>query len=394
MGEHGTLLKTTNGGIEWVQKKTGTIKGLWNSYFINSQTGWIAGGAESGNSGVLLKTTDNGETWREVLTGITNRWFTGICFPNSQTGYLIGEHGTVLKTTDFGVSWDSSNAGISNILLESISFTDQNTGWITGWNGILFKTTNGGNAWIPLNSGVSFNLYTSYFFSSNIGCISGSGGTVLKTKNGGLNWTAMPSGTTQEIFSIFFHGNNGWIAGHQGTVRFTTDYGNTWSAGIIGTTTRLEAIHFISSLTGWVVGGYFGSVVYKSTDGGANWFAQNANSIEKFYSVNFPDSLVGGIEPVNTAVPAGYELYQNYPNPFNPVTKVRFDVPNNYGSLQNIDLKIYSEIGEEVATLLDRKLSPGTYEVDWDASKYGSGIYFCRMQSENFTKTIRMSLIK
>ncbi len=393
MGEHGTLLKTNSGGAEWVQIPTGTTKGLWNSFFVNSQTGWIAGGAESGSSGVLLKTTDNGETWSEVLTGITNRWFTGVFFLDMQTGFVVGEHGTVLKTTDSGISWDSANAGITNILLESISFTDVNTGWITGWSGALFKSTDGGSNWMAISSGVGFNLYTSYFLSSNIGLISGSGGTVLKTKNGGLNWTAMPSGTTQEIFSIFFRGNRGWIAGHQGTVKYTTDAGNSWATGTIGTTTRLEAIQFINSLTGWVVGGFFGSVIYKSTDGGASWFSQNANSTEKFYSVNFIDSLVG-IEPVSTFMPAGYELYQNYPNPFNPVTRIKFDIPSAGYSSRRFELIIFNETGEEITKLADQDFNPGTYEVDWDASNFSSGVYFCRLQNEKFAKTIRMSLVK
>lgn len=400
-GEHGVLLKTTNGGANWVLKNSGTSLGLWNSYFINEHTGWVAGGAESGGSGILLMTTDYGESWIQQSTGITNRWYTGVFFVNPQTGCLIGEHGTIMKTTNAGANWNMVNSGITNALLETIIFTDSLTGWITGWGGTLLKTSDGGANWTVANSGTTYNLYTGFFQSAQTGFLSGTNGTILKTTNQGANCVSLSSGTTQEIFSIFFRGNSGWIAGNQGTLRYTTDAGNTWAPGAIITTARLETIDFMNLTTGWVVGGYTGSVIFKSTDGGLNWTSQNANTTEHLWSVSFYVPPVG-IEPISGVVPSDYNLPQNYPNPFNPTTRIRFDVPAASALSQNVILKIYNELGEEAASLLNGDLKPGTYEIEWNASGFSSGTYFCKLTvtaakqsgSVIFTKTTKMILSK
>jgi hypothetical protein len=51
-------------------------------------------------------------------------------------------------------------------------------------------------------------------------------------------------------------------------------------------------------------------------------------------------------------------------------------------------------MGEEVETVLNRELKPGTYKVDWDAAKYASGVYFYRLSAGEFTETKKMVLIK
>lgn len=395
MGDHGDIFKTTNGGSNWILKPTGTSLTLWNSYFINDQVCFVCGGPADGNggSGVLVKTTDNGESWAQIPTGVTTRWFTGVYFINSQTGFLAGEHGIVLKTINGGLNWVLMNNGVSDILLETINFTDSLTGWLTGWQGTLFKTTNAGVNWTLLSSGTQNNLYTAFFQSSETGYISGSGGTILKTTNAGSNWIPLSSGTTQEIFSIFFRDNLGWISGHLGTLRYTTNYGATWLPATIGTSTRLETVDFINSTTGWVVGGFTGSVIFKSTDGGVNWFQQFANTNDHFYSVNFYTGPLG-ISHISDNIPVKLNLHQNYPNPFNPTTKIRFDVPASISNGQNIVLKIYSELGKEVAKLIDSELRPGTYETEWDASGFSSGTYFYRLQNGSSVKTQKMMLIK
>ncbi|MCX6166267.1 MAG: T9SS type A sorting domain-containing protein, partial [Ignavibacteriae bacterium] len=81
---------------------------------------------------------------------------------------------------------------------------------------------------------------------------------------------------------------------------------------------------------------------------------------------------------------------QNYPNPFNPNTIIRFQIKDS----RFVTLKVYDMLGKEVATLVNEKLAAGTYEATFDASQYTSGVYFYRLQTENFTDTKRMILIK
>ncbi|HJY62963.1 MAG TPA: T9SS type A sorting domain-containing protein [Ignavibacteria bacterium] len=90
-----------------------------------------------------------------------------------------------------------------------------------------------------------------------------------------------------------------------------------------------------------------------------------------------------GIEKTSTEIPSQFMLYQNYPNPFNPLTKIRFSLPSpSKGGVYKVSLIIYDILGRVVATLIpggQEGLSPGTYEVEWNASGFASGVYFYRM---------------
>jgi hypothetical protein len=99
-----------------------------------------------------------------------------------------------------------------------------------------------------------------------------------------------------------------------------------------------------------------------------------------------------GIKKLSNEVPEKFELFQNYPNPFNPSTKIKFDIPVK--SVGQTFLSVYDILGREVATLVNEKLNPGTYEVEWNASNYPSGVYFYKLETGNFTETKRMMLIK
>jgi len=101
--------------------------------------------------------------------------------------------------------------------------------------------------------------------------------------------------------------------------------------------------------------------------------------------------LVIGITPISTEVPDGYKLQQNYPNPFNPVTKIRFGIPA--GSKAAL-LEIYDVIGRKVATLVNEQLTAGTYEVNFDASAYSSGVYYYKLVSGDFSEVKKMVLVK
>lgn len=97
-----------------------------------------------------------------------------------------------------------------------------------------------------------------------------------------------------------------------------------------------------------------------------------------------------GIKSISSTIPDSYELYQNFPNPFNPDTKIKFDLPEQ----SFVKIKIYDIIGREITTLIKQKLDAGSYEINWDAANYPSGIYFYRIETRNFINTKKMVLIK
>lgn len=96
------------------------------------------------------------------------------------------------------------------------------------------------------------------------------------------------------------------------------------------------------------------------------------------------------VKTVSDKLPDKFNLYQNYPNPFNPNTNIKFDIQNS----SYVKIAIYDILGKEIELLVEQKLQSGVYEIKWDASNYSNGIYYCRMQIEDFTKTIKMVLDK
>jgi hypothetical protein len=105
-----------------------------------------------------------------------------------------------------------------------------------------------------------------------------------------------------------------------------------------------------------------------------------------------------GINPIATEIPNSYNLYQNFPNPFNPVTKIKFAIPLSRGVSEGrgvlAKITIYDVLGYEVAILVNEKLKPGSYEVEWDGNSYPSGVYFYKLITESFNQTKKMVLIK
>ncbi|MCB0729021.1 MAG: T9SS type A sorting domain-containing protein [Ignavibacteriae bacterium] len=101
-----------------------------------------------------------------------------------------------------------------------------------------------------------------------------------------------------------------------------------------------------------------------------------------------------GISQISSVIPEGYSLGQNYPNPFNPNTVINYQIPK----AGSVKLKVYDALGNEVATLVDRNQNAGTYEVTFSAKDAGtalsSGVYFYRLETDDFTENKRMVLIK
>ncbi len=92
--------------------------------------------------------------------------------------------------------------------------------------------------------------------------------------------------------------------------------------------------------------------------------------------------------------PASFDLFQNYPNPFNPSTKIKFSVPfDSY-----IKMNMYDVLGNKVAEVFEGEVESGIHELILDAAKFSqplsSGVYFLRLEAENFAKAIKLNLIR
>lgn len=93
---------------------------------------------------------------------------------------------------------------------------------------------------------------------------------------------------------------------------------------------------------------------------------------------------------VANLAPSDFVLEQNYPNPFNPSTTIKFGLPEK----SNVVITVYNSLGAEVVTLVNEVREAGSYEIEFNANNYSSGIYYYKIASGNFTKTKKMILLK
>lgn len=184
-----------------------------------------------------------------------------------------------------------------------------------------------------------------------------------------------------------------WASGtDSSTSSFTSFIGMVVDPGPIG---EWHLYTFDVTLGGTLVGeDVFVGFKHDHQDGGSSGNGSNWVSLDHVILVN------GGLPPVGIAnndagQPEGFVLKQNYPNPFNPSTAISYQL----SAISEVELSVYSLLGQKVKTLVNKELPPGEYEVQWDGRdsnghQAASGIYLYRLQSGDQVQTKKMVLLK
>ncbi len=114
------------------------------------------------------------------------------------------------------------------------------------------------------------------------------------------------------------------------------------------------------------------------------------NGVISADNTSYNGALVAtGVEQTSN-LPKNFNLKQNYPNPFNPSTKIVYTLSKE----SKVKLIIYDILGNEVANLVDKEQPAGVYRVNFNASNLASGFYIAQLRTNNFIKTIKMTLLK
>lgn len=393
-----TILATSNGGLNWIGQQFLETENDYYSFnsvcFVNSLTGWVTGDLTVNPPGshfdVILKTTNGGINWiekyRDFRVGLTS-----VYFINSTTGFTVG-YNVIVMTTNGGQSWITEYlpwTENSDYSLKSVCFTNSMTGWAVGklsigpgemrYN-VIFKTNNGGLNWAEQYRNDGLGLTSVYFSNQVIGWAAGYG-EILRTTNGGINWDSHGFGSENCDFNFksvhFANTLTGWVVGgsycmpgnvYTRKILKTNNCGINWTEQSYPAENNnylLNSVFFTNETTGWVVGD--GGIILRTTDGGLT-----------------------SINPSGSEIPNSYSLYQNYPNPFNPNTNIKFSIPEP----GKVKLVVFDITGKQVAELVNGNYSAGTYKVDFDASKLSSGLYLYKIITDSFTETKKMILVK
>jgi len=376
VGDNGIILRTSGQDtISFLPVNSGTTEDL-NGLAIRSGAFQVL---TVGDNGTIVRSTDRGETWA-VIPAVTSSHLYGVCFGFGGYQFAAGDNGVILRSSNLGLNWSVVPSGTTRNL-KAVSSHPSDIEYViaTGEKGTILRSTNYGFSWVNVSlpdTTIDFNCInqaTSNGTEISNFYIAGSQGKIYKSTNHGATWVLKSSGTTNTLRSIYFStDDSGAVTGDNGTVRMTTNGGETWftdpyfanASGSITSISRMPR----SSKT-----------VTALSDNNTLLVASE-NSI----------TVVIGIQNVNTEIPMAFSLSQNYPNPFNPKTNI--DLKLNKSGF--VKLVIYDVSGKELKTLISKHLKAGVYKVDWDGSKYSSGIYFYKIFTDEFRETKKMILIK
>ena len=391
----------------WQQQASGVGNSLISVFFLDEMKGWAVG-----NYGAIIHTTDGGENWSQQTSG-TNKDLNSVYFIDTSTGWTCGSQGTILKTTDGGNSWSPQNSfTVYNLL--SIDFVNASIGWAVGAGGTILKTTNGGTNWAHQNSPFSEYISDVDFVDSLYGWAAtfASGATetnIIKTTDGGDFWelVTVPMLIPFPVFSVdFIDRNTGWVVGYLEIIYKSIDGGNNWFEQQSYTSeTVLYSVSFADEYNGWTVGS--GGQIDHTSDGGNLWETQSSGTTNILWDVYFVNPTTGWIvgdnglilkytTPVSVddsesrSTPDQLILEQNYPNPFNPITTIEYSIlEGGY-----VKLEVYNSLGEKITTSIDEYKEAGTYKVNFNVGSLSSGIYFYKLTTSNHSSTKKMLLIK
>jgi hypothetical protein len=427
------VYKSTNNGQSW-----SLVAAMGSSTFPTSiesdGTNLYSSNSNTSVDGGIYKSTNSGVNWAQVGLATYNA---GALSSNAGSVYYAGIG--FGRSDNNGATWLQTNASISGarkIILDNnnIFVCSGTIHYVSTNNGVNFTTALNTQSFDMINVGGTYFLAT---FSE-----------VWKSTNGGFNWgSTVPPLTNKRVGQMAFI-NNHFLAASRSIFDlsyYSTDAGLNWSALSDTTFTAITAMHLLGSVV--YAGNSHG--IIKSTNNGLNWSYSSsghppngtiskilssngvlfsAGSYGVYYSVNsgaswaaynqgFPspspvnditikDNFIYaavsnksiwkcslatvGIQTTSNEIPESFYLSQNYPNPFNPMTKIKFDIPSSLST----KITVYDILGKEVKTLVNDKLNPGTYEVDFDGSNLPSGVYFYKLETEAFTETKKMILIK
>ena len=348
VGDRGTLLRSTNAGVDWeiTHKLSGISEDIVDIQFITGQKGWLLankyladdGGKMLYASSKILLTIDGGINWN-VIAAFDSISLNDLFFINENIGWVVGysgdtgslDHtltGMIFKTLDGGNYWDT--LFVQSVIgqpyqdekplsYSSIQFINPDTAWIAGKSficsgtptyGELLRTTDGGVNWTTVNDSMS-SIIDFQFLNSNVGWLIEYwqcylvGYSVKKTTNSGLSWEVVfnsSSGSSLPIPTLYFINETlGWVSepaaygslSNGDFIHKTTDGGITWSTDTVQCP-FYGSMHFSDEINGCIVGKY-GEILYTG-DGGWSWIQRSRLVInEDLTSINFCDEDIGWV---------------------------------------------------------------------------------------------------
>lgn len=414
------LIKTdASGDTTWTKTINGGNDDYGNSAQQTTDGGFIITGSTYPSVNVnpdvwLIKSDQSGDTvWTKTFDG-NGADFGWSVLQTTDGGYIItGQTGNIgqgtgdiwlIKTNASGDSmWTKTYGGINEDEGRSVQQTSDGGYIITGYkNGMWWM---GREVFLMKTDASGDSLWTKNYLKSNW-----SGGhSVIINKDGGYTLTGCfrptqnhdngdafliktdASGDTTWIKTF---GKNGWDFGL--SVQQTSDEGYIIAGGIESYNDNKDVWLIKTDASGdtlWTktfvdTGRSYAHSVQETEDGGYIIIGTKSDNLWLIKTEADPS---GFRISNNKILPTEYVLSQNYPNPFNPITMINYQI----SMTSDVELSVYTLLGQKVAVLVSEKQSAGSYQVQWDAPGFASGVYYYQMRtSEGFVRTKKLVLLR
>lgn len=366
---------------------------IFSMYF---GTGFMLAGYGGNNGGGISKSTDNGATWTTALNNVHTYSMAGI-----GNSIFAGEHQYgAYQTSNNGATWDIRNEGLPELRgIRDLKYRN-NFVYAATQSGIWRNPNNyftlfydygmytGMNNWVT-NQGWAFTwAVTNGAFTDS----PGKNSSVKNYANNADNSMTLKNSldvSNYVFLKVSFKHKYLTQAGKDFCrVEVSGNNGTTWAeaknySGVMDTMITDEV-----DITGLANNSSNMKIRFRLTSDNRivndGWYVTDIRVIGKTSNGNYKNNFI------TNEIPGNFSLGQNHPNPFNPVTKINFEIP-----VQGlVILKVYDILGREVKTVVNEILTAGIHSVNFDGSYLSSGVYFYKIEANDFIGTKKMLLIK
>lgn len=365
------LYRSTDGGTSWKFLNTSVV-GVPSVGFYGDT---ILVGDNYYNA-TLFRSIDNGATFKSV-TGISVlSGYINAVIGTTYRSIIAGTSTGIFRSTDHGKVWKQVSTTPATVLQQLPNGTMYAFRTFSGSG--IFRSVDSGSTWTELKNGMGNTLVHSLAFAPNGNLFSGSDAGLFRSTNNGDAWVRIdtqnvkPYGiyvTVNGDGTLFFGGAKNGV---NSECYRSSDNGASWTNITNNITTIDNQATFRTLFTA------SNGMLFAGTSSGL------FRSTQKTTDVAVSSSIAPNI----------FGLDQNYPNPFNPTTAIKYHVGTDARPSSNVVLKVYDQLGREVATLVNEVKAPGTYTARFDASHLSSGVYLYSLRTGNTVSSRRMLLLK
>ncbi len=402
------MYRSTDFGVSWNKSQTGFPAGTSILSLLESESSIYAGTRDG-----VFRTDDNGDSWAKMggtndTTMYSDVW--AMCEHNGvlYAGMQLYFDATIYKSTNKGLNWIRCGmTGLPTGLSFIKGLEGSGNNLVAGTDEGIYYSSNEGDNWFPTNI-TNINIPSLASSGNYVYAAVPSGAGVYRSVDNGVNWSVSLQSTVDYV-EVAAIDNYAFAGAFFGGARYSSNNGSTW----------FVCSGFPTDASVFALGPVADGMVLAGTDLSPSWIYASFNNGVSFspYSEElFENAPVEVFTVNNTHMFAGtdyngvwrrlrpgvvstenhsnnqveYDLSQNYPNPFNPSTIIEYSIPVD----AYVTLIVYNSLGKEVANLVSKFKSAGSYSKEFIAEDLSSGIYFYIMRAGNFIQTKKMVLLK